>query len=52
MTLINTQIKPFQATAFKQGEFVEVSDADMKGNRSTALSYSALSGEMYSVPQL
>ena len=31
MALINTEIKPFTATAFKGGEFVDVSDADVKG---------------------
>ena len=41
MALINTQIKPFQATAFKQGEFVEVSDADLKGKWSIFFFYPA-----------
>lgn len=31
MSLINTAIKPFKAQAYKQGKFVEVSDADIKG---------------------
>lgn len=31
MALINTKIKPFQATAFKQGKFIDVSDADVVG---------------------
>ena len=31
MALINSEIQPFNATAFKQGEFVEISDADVKG---------------------
>jgi peroxiredoxin (alkyl hydroperoxide reductase subunit C) len=31
MSLINTVIKPFKAQAFKQGKFVEVSEADIKG---------------------
>ena len=31
MSLINTQIKPFKAEAFKQGKFESVSDADVKG---------------------
>ncbi|MAK59661.1 MAG: peroxiredoxin [Ponticaulis sp.] len=31
MALINTEIKPFNATAFKEGEFVDISDADVKG---------------------
>ena len=31
MALINTKIKPFQAMAFKQGKFVDVSDTDISG---------------------
>jgi len=31
MALVNTEIKPFTATAFHNGEFVTVSDADVKG---------------------
>jgi peroxiredoxin (alkyl hydroperoxide reductase subunit C) len=31
MALINSEIKPFTATAYKNGEFVDVSDADVKG---------------------
>ena len=31
MALINTTIKPFTATAFKEGKFVDISDADVKG---------------------
>jgi len=31
MALINTAIKPFNATAFKGGEFIEVSDKDIAG---------------------
>ena len=31
MSLINTAIKPFKAQAFKQGKFVEVTEADIKG---------------------
>jgi peroxiredoxin (alkyl hydroperoxide reductase subunit C) len=41
MALINTQIKPFQATAFKQGEFLELSDADLKGKWSVFFFYPA-----------
>ena len=29
--MIDTEIKPFSATAFKDGEFVDVTDADVKG---------------------
>ncbi len=31
MSLINKQIKPFTAEAFKDGAFVTVSDEDIKG---------------------
>ena len=31
MALINTEIKPFNATAFKEGKFVDISDADVRG---------------------
>lgn len=31
MALLNTPIKPFTATAYKEGKFVEISDADVKG---------------------
>ncbi|MFC6198087.1 alkyl hydroperoxide reductase subunit C [Ponticaulis profundi] len=31
MALINTEIKPFSATAFKEGKFVDISEADVKG---------------------
>ncbi|PCI12204.1 MAG: peroxiredoxin [Thiotrichales bacterium] len=31
MALINTQIKPFQASAFKQGELFDISDKDVQG---------------------
>ncbi|PIE43475.1 MAG: peroxiredoxin [Gammaproteobacteria bacterium] len=41
MALINTQIKPFQATAFKEGEFIEVSDQDLKGKWSVFFFYPA-----------
>ncbi len=41
MSVINTQIKPFNATAFKQGEFVEVSEADLKGKWSVFFFYPA-----------
>ena len=41
MSLINTTIKPFKATAFKQGEFVEVSEADVAGKWSIFFFYPA-----------
>lgn len=40
-SLINTQIKPFNASAFKKGEFIEVSDADLKGKWSVFFFYPA-----------
>lgn len=30
MSVINTEIKPFKAQAFKNGEFIEVTEADLK----------------------
>ena len=41
MALINTPIKPFKAQAFKEGKFVEVSDADLKGKWSVVVFYPA-----------
>lgn len=41
MALINTRIKPFRATAFKAGEFIEVSDADLRGKWSVFFFYPA-----------
>src|SRR5690606_25732769 len=41
MSVINTQIKPFKATAYHNGEFVEVSDADLKGKWSVFVFYPA-----------
>jgi len=41
MALINTQIKPFNATALKNGEFVEVSDQDLSGKWSIFFFYPA-----------
>jgi alkyl hydroperoxide reductase subunit AhpC len=31
MSLINTEIKPFKATAYQKGKFVDVTDANLKG---------------------
>ncbi|QGG95412.1 alkyl hydroperoxide reductase subunit C [Actinomarinicola tropica] len=39
--LVNSEIQPFTATAFKGGEFVEVSDADLKGKWSVVFFYPA-----------
>ena len=41
MSLINTQIKPFKATAYHGGKFVPVSDADLKGQWSVVFFYPA-----------
>ena len=41
MSLINTEIKPFKAQAFKNGKFIEVSDADLKGKWSVVFFYPA-----------
>ena len=41
MSLINTQVKPFNATAFHNGNFVPVSDADLKGKWSVVVFYPA-----------
>ena len=30
MSLINTEVKPFKAQAFKAGKFIEVTEADLK----------------------
>ena len=41
MSLINTRIKPFKAQAFKEGKFIEVSDADLMGKWSVVFFYPA-----------
>jgi peroxiredoxin (alkyl hydroperoxide reductase subunit C) len=41
MALINTAIKPFKATAYKEGKFVDISDADTKGKWSIFFFYPA-----------
>ena len=40
-SLINTEIKPFKATAFQNGKFVDVSDATLKGKWSVVFFYPA-----------
>lgn len=37
MSLINTQVKPFKAQAFKQGKFIEVSEKDLQGKWSVLI---------------
>ena len=41
MSLVNTEIKPFSTTAFHNGAFVDVSDADLKGKWSVVFFYPA-----------
>ena len=41
MSLINTEIKPFKATAFKAGKFIDVSDESVKGKWSVLFFYPA-----------
>jgi len=41
MSVINTEIKPFRATAYQNGEFIEVTDADLKGKWSVVVFYPA-----------
>ena len=41
MSLINTEIQPFTATAYRNGEFVPVSDADLRGQWSVVFFYPA-----------
>jgi len=41
MAMINTAIKPFKATAFKDGEFIDVSSEDIKGKWAVFVFYPA-----------
>jgi peroxiredoxin (alkyl hydroperoxide reductase subunit C) len=41
MALVNREIKPFSATAYKNGAFVDVTDADLKGKWSVVFFYPA-----------
>ena len=41
MSLINTSIKPFKATAFHNGKFIEVSDATLRGKWAIMMFYPA-----------
>lgn len=41
MSLLNTQVLPFEAQAFHQGQFVKVTDADLKGRWSIFFFYPA-----------
>ncbi len=41
MSIVNTIIKPFKTTAYQNGKFVEVTDADLKGKWSVVFFYPA-----------
>ena len=41
MSLINTEVKPFRATAYHEGAFVDVSDDDLRGTWSVVFFYPA-----------
>jgi len=41
MSLINSDIKPFKAQAYKSGKFIEVSESDLKGKWSVIFFYPA-----------
>lgn len=41
MSLINTEVKPFAATAYKNGQFIDVTEADLKGKWSVFFFYPA-----------
>ena len=41
MSLINTEVQPFAATAYQDGQFVPVSDADLRGGWSVVFFYPA-----------
>lgn len=41
MSVINSEIKPFKATAYHNGKFVDITDADLKGKWSVVVFYPA-----------
>jgi len=41
MSLINSEIKPFKATAYKDGKFIDLTEADFKGKWSLVVFYPA-----------
>ena len=41
MSLINTKIKPFKNQAFKNGEFIEITEKDTEGRWSVFFFYTA-----------
>jgi peroxiredoxin len=41
MSIINTQVKPFKATAYRNGKFVDLTEASLKGHWSVVMFYPA-----------
>ena len=41
MSVINTEIKPFKASAFKDGKFIDITEADVKGKWAVFFFYPA-----------
>jgi len=41
MSLINTTVKPFKANAYRDGKFISISDADLRGKWSVVCFYPA-----------
>ena len=41
MSMINSEVKPFKATAYHAGEFIQVTEADLKGKWSVVFFYPA-----------
>ena len=41
MSMINSEVKPFQATAYQQGEFIQVTDQTLRGKWSVFFFYPA-----------
>ena len=41
MSLINTEVKAFNATAYQNGEFIELSEQNLKGTWSVVFFYPA-----------
>ena len=41
MSIINTEIKPFKATAYHAGKFIDLTEADFKGTWSVLMFYPA-----------
>ena len=41
MSLVNTQVKPFKATAYQNGKFIEVTEKSLQGKWSAFVFYPA-----------